>query len=106
MLLEFFEYLSNYYSGFSVFQYITLRSILSALTAIVISFLIGPIVIEKLALRKVGEVIREEGPESHYNKAGTPTMGGMLILISWDKITKSCKPSGPLHSDFRMFINL
>ena len=82
MLLEFFEYLSNYYSGFSVFQYITLRSILSALTAIVISFLIGPIVIEKLALRKVGEVIREEGPESHYNKAGTPTMGGMLILIS------------------------
>ena len=82
MLLYLADYLMNYDSGFRVFQYLTLRAILGALTALVISFIIGPVMIRKLTRKKIGQSIREEGPESHYEKAGTPTMGGALILVA------------------------
>lgn len=82
MLLYLSEYLINFDSGFRVFQYLTLRAILGALTALIISFIVGPIMIKKLARKKIGQSIRAEGPESHYQKAGTPTMGGSLILVA------------------------
>ena len=82
MLLYLSEYLINFDSGFQVFQYLTLRAILGALTALVISFLVGPVMIRKLTRKKIGQSIREDGPESHYQKAGTPTMGGSLILVA------------------------
>ncbi len=82
MLLYLADYLMNYDSGFRVFQYLTLRAILGALTALIISFIIGPVMIRKLTRKKIGQSIREEGPESHYEKAGTPTMGGALILVA------------------------
>jgi len=82
MLLYLTDYLMNFDGGFRVFQYLTLRAILGALTALVISFIIGPVMIRKLTRKKIGQSIREEGPESHYEKAGTPTMGGALILVA------------------------
>ena len=69
-------------SSFRVFQYLTLRAILGALTALIISFIVGPAMIRKLTRDKIGQSIREEGPESHYEKSGTPTMGGALILVA------------------------
>ncbi len=82
MLLYLSEYLARFHSGFTVFQYITLRTILGVLTALVISFIVGPLMIRKLSQYKVGQPIRELGPETHFSKAGTPTMGGALILVA------------------------
>ncbi len=82
MLLYLTDYLMNFDSGFRVFQYLTLRAILGALTALIISFIIGPVMIEKLTRKKIGQSIRSDGPESHLEKAGTPTMGGALILVA------------------------
>lgn len=82
MLLYLTEWLSQSYSGFSVFQYLTLRAILGTLTALVISFVAGPYMIRKLSFHQIGQPIRELGPESHFSKAGTPTMGGALILVA------------------------
>ncbi len=82
MLLALSEYLSQYYSGFHVFQYITLRAILGLLTALGISLLLGPKMIASLIQLKVGQVIRDDGPQTHLVKAGTPTMGGALILLA------------------------
>ena len=82
MLLELFAWLKPHISGFNLFQYLTLRAILSALTALAVSLLAGPAVIRKLAEYKVGQTIRQDGPQSHFSKAGTPTMGGALILIA------------------------
>lgn len=82
MLLWLSEYLTQYYSGFNVFQYITLRTILGALTALLLALLVGPALIGYLGKYNVGQVIRDDGPESHLGKAGTPTMGGLLIIIS------------------------
>jgi phospho-N-acetylmuramoyl-pentapeptide-transferase len=76
------EYLQQYISGFAVFQYLTLRGILGVMTALFISLLIGPKVIKKLKSRQMSQSIRNDGPESHLLKAGTPTMGGVLILLS------------------------
>ncbi|GAW86632.1 phospho-N-acetylmuramoyl-pentapeptide-transferase [Bathymodiolus platifrons methanotrophic gill symbiont] len=81
MLLYLFEYLSQFQSGFNVVQYLTLRAILSALTALLILFLVGPSMIRRLSNKNIGQSVREDGPESHYEKAGTPTMGGTLILV-------------------------
>ncbi len=81
MLLYFFDYLTEFESGFRVFQYLTLRAILSALTALMISFIVGPGMIRRLSNKKIAQSIRDDGPESHYEKAGTPTMGGTLILV-------------------------
>ena len=82
MLIAVAEHLTRYYTGFNVFSYLTMRAILSALTALVLSFAMGPALIQKLALQKIGQQIREVGPESHLPKAGTPTMGGALILLA------------------------
>jgi len=82
MLLYVFEFLSDIYSGFNVFTYITLRAILAALTALVFSFVLGPIMIRKLLERQFGQTIRLDGPESHLEKTGTPTMGGALIIVA------------------------
>ena len=82
MLLIFTEYLQQYHSGFNVFQYLTLRAILGTITALMLSLLIGPAMIRKLVSYKIGQVVRDDGPKSHLSKAGTPTMGGALILVS------------------------
>ncbi len=70
------------HSVFNVFRYITFRTLIAALTALVVSFLLGPWVIRRLAARQIGQTIRPDGPQSHLSKAGTPTMGGTLILFS------------------------
>jgi phospho-N-acetylmuramoyl-pentapeptide-transferase len=82
MFLTLAEYLQQYESGFSVFQYITLRAILGTITALILSLVIGPHMIRKLSSYKIGQQVRDDGPQSHLSKAGTPTMGGALILIS------------------------
>ncbi|HLF12366.1 MAG TPA: phospho-N-acetylmuramoyl-pentapeptide-transferase [Gammaproteobacteria bacterium] len=82
MLIQLTEYLTRFYSGFNVFSYLTTRAILSALTALVLSFAIGPYLIQRLATQRIGQQIRDLGPESHLPKAGTPTMGGALILLA------------------------
>ncbi|MEE8078641.1 MAG: phospho-N-acetylmuramoyl-pentapeptide-transferase [Pseudomonadales bacterium] len=82
MLIYLAEYLTRFHSGFNVFGYLTLRAILSALTALVLSFALGPAVIQRLSLRRIGQSVRQLGPETHLPKAGTPTMGGALILLA------------------------
>lgn len=74
--------LRNTVSGFNVFRYITFRTAWAALTALVISFILGPWLIERMRQIKLGQFIREEGPKSHQQKAGTPTMGGILINVA------------------------
>ncbi len=82
MLRYLAAWLAETYSVFNVFSYLTLRSILAALTALSISFLVGPPMIRALAERQVGQRVRTDGPQSHLSKAGTPTMGGALILVA------------------------
>ncbi len=82
MLLLLADLLSNYGSGFRVLHYLTFRAILGVLTALAISFVIGPIMIEKLTRRKIGQSVRDDGPQSHFSKSGTPTMGGTMILFA------------------------
>lgn len=82
MLLFLAEYLTQYISGFAVFQYLTFRGILGILTALAISLLVGPWMIRKLNYHQIGQSIRDDGPESHLSKSGTPTMGGALILVA------------------------
>ncbi len=82
MLLYLTEYLAQYESGFNVFSYLTMRAILGALTALIISFIVGPKMIKSLSVNQLGQPIRDDGPETHLLKAGTPTMGGALILTA------------------------
>ncbi len=82
MLVWLADYLSQFYSAFSVVQYLTLRGILSVLTALAISLIAGPLVIRKLNSLQMGQAIRTDGPKTHLSKAGTPTMGGALILLA------------------------
>lgn len=82
MLLYLTEYLTQFESGFNVFGYLTLRAILGALTALTLCFVIGPSMIAKLSLNQVGQPVRSHGPSTHLPKAGTPTMGGALILTA------------------------
>jgi phospho-N-acetylmuramoyl-pentapeptide-transferase len=82
MLLYFTDYLTQLYSGFGVFRYLTLRSILGILTALLISFVVGPLIIRKLAQYQIGQMVRTDGPQTHLSKAGTPTMGGAMILVA------------------------
>src|SRR5215469_14218560 len=81
---------------FNLFRYITFRTAYASLTALLLSLLLGPWVIEKLKVFQVGQYIREEGPQSHQAKAGTPTMGGVLIdlcgivpTLLWTDLTNS-----------------
>ena len=82
MLLYLTNYLAQFESGFNVFNYLTMRAILGALTALALCFVIGPRMIRKLSVNQLGQPVREEGPETHLLKAGTPTMGGALILAA------------------------
>jgi len=82
MLLDLFQWLADYYGGFRVFGYLTLRAILAALTALSIALLVGPWMIRMLAARQIGQVVRDCGPDTHLGKTGTPTMGGALILVA------------------------
>jgi phospho-N-acetylmuramoyl-pentapeptide-transferase len=82
MLVILAEWLANTYSFFNVFQYITFRSIMAVLTALGISMMLGPLMIRRLIALKIGQSIRDDGPQSHLVKAGTPTMGGALILLA------------------------
>ena len=82
MLLALAQWLSQDVRAFNVFQYITLRAVLATLTALAISLLAGPAVIRKLTAYKIGQAVRDDGPKSHLTKAGTPTMGGALVLLS------------------------
>jgi phospho-N-acetylmuramoyl-pentapeptide-transferase len=82
MLLMLAQWLGHDIRAFNVFQYITLRAVLAALTALGISFLVGPWMIRRLTALKIGQAVRDDGPQTHLTKAGTPTMGGALILIS------------------------
>jgi phospho-N-acetylmuramoyl-pentapeptide-transferase len=82
MLLELAQELEKYVRAFNVFSYITLRVVLAALTALVISFIVGPAMIRKLTAYKIGQAVRDDGPQTHLIKTGTPTMGGALILVS------------------------
>jgi phospho-N-acetylmuramoyl-pentapeptide-transferase len=82
MLVLLADYLSQYYRGFNVFQYLTLRAILGVLTALSISLLVGPRMIRWLSQYQIGQQVRNDGPQTHLSKAGTPTMGGALILVS------------------------
>jgi phospho-N-acetylmuramoyl-pentapeptide-transferase len=82
MLLELARWLQGFARFFALFDYITMRAILGALTALALSLWLGPTVIARLAKLKGGQPIRKDGPQSHFSKAGTPTMGGALILLS------------------------
>jgi phospho-N-acetylmuramoyl-pentapeptide-transferase len=82
MLLELARYLAHDIRGFNVFNYITLRAVLATLTALIISFMVGPKMIRKLTEYKVGQAVRDDGPQTHLVKAGTPTMGGALIIVA------------------------
>ena len=82
MLLMLSTFLQKYFHIFAVFQYITLRAVLAAMTALLISLISGPIIIRKLTVAQIGQVVRTNGPSSHLVKSGTPTMGGVLILTA------------------------
>jgi phospho-N-acetylmuramoyl-pentapeptide-transferase len=82
MLLELFEWLARDIRSFNVFSYLTLRAVLAAATAMLIGLAAGPWVIRRLAALKIGQAVRQDGPQSHLTKTGTPTMGGALILIA------------------------
>ncbi len=82
MLVYLMEYMERFHTGFNVFGYLTMRAILSALTALTISFIVGPVMIRRLSAYQIGQQVRDDGPETHLLKAGTPTMGGALILVA------------------------
>ncbi len=84
MFYYLFDYLNSLFDipGFGMFKYLSVRSAVSAITALAIAFYLGPIVIKKLKKLQIGETIRDEGPKGHMQKAGTPTMGGIIILLA------------------------
>src|SRR5512135_3074884 len=82
MLLWLTEFLARDVRASNVFSYLTLRAVLVCMTALVISFVIGPRMIAWLTRMKIGQSVRDDGPQTHLTKAGTPTMGGALIFVS------------------------
>lgn len=82
MLLALFQTLSEQYSFFNIFQYLTFRAICAVLTALTVSLMLGPLMIRKLSHHQIGQTVRQDGPPTHFDKVGTPTMGGLLILAS------------------------
>ncbi|PJE80359.1 Phospho-N-acetylmuramoyl-pentapeptide-transferase [invertebrate metagenome] len=97
MLLWLADFLSQYYHGFGIFKYLTLRAILGVLTALVMSLWLGPYLIRSLSYHQIGQSVRNDGPKSHLSKAGTPTMGGVLILVC---IAVSTLLWGNLHNKY------
>ena len=96
MLYWITQLLQNQYHAFRVFQYLTFRSILAALTALLVALLFGPWTIDRLRRMQIGQVVRNDGPKSHLSKTGTPTMGGVLILLAvtistllWGNLTQA-----------------
>jgi phospho-N-acetylmuramoyl-pentapeptide-transferase len=77
-----YQWLQRYFSPFNVFRYITVRTVYASLTAMFLAFVFGPWLIKKLREMQIGQYIREEGPQAHQKKKGTPTMGGVLIVLS------------------------
>ncbi|KTC72486.1 phospho-N-acetylmuramoyl-pentapeptide transferase [Legionella birminghamensis] len=94
MLYWLTQLIQGQYHAFRVFQYLTFRSILAALTALLVSLFCGPLMIRWLRSLQMGQVVRNDGPQTHLSKAGTPTMGGVLILVG---ITASSLLWGDLH---------
>lgn len=94
MLYWLTQLLQTQHSGFRVFQYLTFRSILAALTALMVSLICGPVMIRWLKNLQIGQMVRDDGPKTHLAKAGTPTMGGVLILLG---VTVSCLLWGDLQ---------
>ena len=82
MLYALFQHFSNEFSFFNIFQYLTFRSICAVLTALGVALLLGPVMIRKLQLHQIDQTIRSDGPPTHFDKVGTPTMGGLLILFA------------------------
>lgn len=82
MLLFLAEFLAQFQSAFNVFHYLTLRMILGTLTALLLCLWLGPWMIRRLVERQIGQAVRDDGPQSHLSKAGTPTMGGAMILMA------------------------
>jgi phospho-N-acetylmuramoyl-pentapeptide-transferase len=82
VLLYLTDWLAQFDNAFRVFQYLTMRTILGVLTALLISLLLGPMMIRRLSFHQIGQTVRDDGPETHFSKAGTPTMGGALILVA------------------------
>ncbi|MEM7193573.1 MAG: phospho-N-acetylmuramoyl-pentapeptide-transferase [Pseudomonadota bacterium] len=82
MLTWLFEMLSEHYGALNVFRYLTFRGICGVLTALIIFFIFGPAMIRKLSEYQIGQTVRDDGPPTHFDKVGTPTMGGLLILFS------------------------
>ena len=82
MLLELFQWLAQDYRVFGVFNYLTLRAVMATMTALILGLMAGPAVIRKLTAWKVGQAVRTNGPQTHLVKSGTPTMGGVLVLIA------------------------
>lgn len=82
MLFWLSEIFANYFRFFHVFEYLTLRAILATLTSLAMALFLGPTIIRQLTSHRVGQVVRDDGPQSHLSKAGTPTMGGTLIIIA------------------------
>ena len=78
----FFETLKEYFSPFNIFRYISFRAIYATITALLLSLFLGAMMITYLKKLKIGQYIREDGPQTHLSKAGTPTMGGVLIIVS------------------------
>lgn len=97
MLLALAQWLAEDVRTFSVFNYITLRAMMAAMTSLIISFMVGPWMIRKLASMKIGQSVRSDGPQTHLIKAGTPTMGGALILTS---VVISTLLWGDLHNAY------
>jgi len=83
MFLELISFLSSLDTGFNVLSYLTVRAVFSMMTALLITLFLGKWIISKLQHYQIGQVIRGDGPESHQEKAGTPTMGGLLILFAF-----------------------
>ena len=82
MIIWLAELLQPYFSFFRLFEYLSFRAIVSVLTALGISLWMGPRMIRRLQMLQIGQVVRNEGPESHFSKRGTPTMGGVMILAA------------------------
>ncbi|MDG2061092.1 MAG: phospho-N-acetylmuramoyl-pentapeptide-transferase [SAR86 cluster bacterium] len=97
MLLPVFDYLSDFYGPFRVFEYLSLRAICSTLTALLFSLFLGPRFINSMRSNNVEQVVRDDGPSSHFDKRGTPTMGGTLILAS---IVFSCLLWGDIFNKY------
>lgn len=82
MFLWLADYLEQYYRAFAVVQYLSLRSIFAALSSFCLGLGIGPLLIARLTQYKVGQMVRDDGPQTHLGKSGTPTMGGVLVLLA------------------------